>query len=244
MLPADVALWWTLRFVRAAVEGRRRVLEVGCGDGRLAARLAGAGHEVTALNRDLSRAAPEAEAGVELVEADFLRFEARPFDAVVFASSLHHVAPLGSALARAAGLLAADGVLAVDDFDVAAPDEETARWRYRAEAGLAGSGLAEPEADDGAAEAALARWRREHEAVPPLHPGGAMLEAIRRGFADARSTSGPYLFRYACAGLAATPAAGRAAVALLRKERRAIAAATIRPVGLRILARRSGDRAA
>jgi cyclopropane fatty-acyl-phospholipid synthase-like methyltransferase len=42
-VPADVTLRETLAFIQPQLAGRRRVLEVGCGRGELAARLAAAG---------------------------------------------------------------------------------------------------------------------------------------------------------------------------------------------------------
>jgi 2-polyprenyl-3-methyl-5-hydroxy-6-metoxy-1,4-benzoquinol methylase len=78
-----------------------RVLEVGCGDGRLAQVLAGAGHRVTAID-------PRAPEGPifrrESIE-EF--FDSHQFDHVVAILSLHHVEDLGRALAKMADLLRA-----------------------------------------------------------------------------------------------------------------------------------------
>src|SRR5262249_28889155 len=68
-----------LGFVRPWLAGRRRVLEVGCGRGDLAAALGRDGHEVTAIDRRLERPEP----GPTYIETDFLAYDARGFDAVV-----------------------------------------------------------------------------------------------------------------------------------------------------------------
>src|SRR5919202_5559733 len=64
-------------------DGRRRVLEVGCGSGELARALADAGHDVTAID-------PEAPEGPLFRRVTLEAFDdPRPFDAVVASRSLH-----------------------------------------------------------------------------------------------------------------------------------------------------------
>jgi SAM-dependent methyltransferase len=245
---SPVALAWAEPFARAATRAHRRVLEVGCGDGALAERLARAGHDVTAIDPDLSGLAPSVRRSpARFVEVDLLRYDAAPFDAIVLEASLHHIAPLETAAARLRSLLVPGGALAVDDFDRAACDEVTAAWIYRREALLAGRGLLasgpssggdEGDGGDDGGEPALARWRREHEHEPPLHTGAELLDAIRSRFRAVRSERVPYLFRYAAEALPRTAEGERAARRLLADERRAIAARRIQPIGLRVVARR------
>jgi SAM-dependent methyltransferase len=167
--------------------GRRRVLEVGCGDGRLAVRLAGAGHEVTAI--DL-HAPTEAQPGVRFVTGDFLDFTGGPFDAVLFTASLHHIGRLDDAVARAFDLLAPGGLFWADDFDLEAPDEATAGWYF------AGQGR----------DGDVAAWRADHE--PGLHVGAALIAAVAARFGAVDVTRGPYLHRYLGAGFEAAERAG------------------------------------
>jgi SAM-dependent methyltransferase len=95
------------------------VLDVGCGDGLLAARLAPVSHSVTAIDPDAAaveraRRRLAGHPAVTVQHVDFLEFDPgdRRFDLVTFVASLHHM-PLRPALLRARGLLRAGGELAV-----------------------------------------------------------------------------------------------------------------------------------
>ncbi|BCI54230.1 methyltransferase [Mycolicibacterium litorale] len=105
--------------VRLAAEQRGDVLDVGCGDGLLARRLAPVSRSVTGLDPDAAvlRRARERLAGLETVDvmhADFLSFDpaGRRFDLVTFVASLHHM-PLRPALERARELVSSQGRIAV-----------------------------------------------------------------------------------------------------------------------------------
>jgi ubiquinone/menaquinone biosynthesis C-methylase UbiE len=102
-----------------------RVLEVGCGSGDLALRLAADGHDVLAID-------PRAPDGpvfrrVTLEELD----EPGRFDAVVASRSLHHVHDLPAAVDKLAALLAPGGVLVLNEFAFDRADEATAEWAAR-----------------------------------------------------------------------------------------------------------------
>ncbi|MGE2715031.1 class I SAM-dependent methyltransferase [Mycolicibacterium litorale] len=105
--------------VRLAAEQQGDVLDIGCGDGLLAQRLAPVSRSVTAIDPDpvaLERAG-ERLAGlrsVDLARTDFLSFDpaGRRFDLVTFVASLHHM-PLRPALERARDLLRHNGMIAV-----------------------------------------------------------------------------------------------------------------------------------
>jgi len=115
-----------LAFVRANLPAPpMRLLEIGAGDGALARALAQAGYEVLAID-------PEpAGADVRPVALHELDEPSASFDAAVAVTSLHHVEPLEGSLRRLAQLLKPEGVLAVDEFDVAAFDERAAEWWLR-----------------------------------------------------------------------------------------------------------------
>jgi SAM-dependent methyltransferase len=101
--------------LRRLPAGCGRVLDVGCGAGRLAVALATNCGEVDALDRDPAMAAAARAAvpdGVRVLEDDVLTVDlpAGRYDAVVSVSALHHL-PLETALRRMAGWLRPGGVL-------------------------------------------------------------------------------------------------------------------------------------
>jgi SAM-dependent methyltransferase len=106
-----------------AREAAGPVLELGCGSGRVALRLAAAGHEVAALDRspaliaELRRLAELAEVAIDARVADAREFElGRRFTAIVAPMQLAHLlgGPAGRAamLARVRDHLAPGGVFA------------------------------------------------------------------------------------------------------------------------------------
>lgn len=102
--------------------GARRVLDVGCGDGFLAARLARRITDITAVELDgpvLTRArARFAGVPVHWLHDDVMTAELpdASFDAVVSNAALHHLEDTRAALRRLAGLVAPGGTLAVVTF--------------------------------------------------------------------------------------------------------------------------------
>lgn len=100
----------------------RRVLDVGCGDGFLAARLAGRVPDVTALDVDepvLQRArARFAAAPVRWLQGDVMTavLPRAGFDAVVSNAALHHIDDTRAALQCLADLVRPRGTLAVVTF--------------------------------------------------------------------------------------------------------------------------------
>lgn len=237
----DVEVEETLRFLLPLLGGVRRVLDVGCGNGLLSRRLVGQGFDVTALDRSLRKTAPTE--GLRLVEADFLGFQAGPYDALVFSASLHHLFPLEAALARADSLLRPGGLVLVSDFDLEAPDEATARFYYDMEGLLLAAGLYRPE-KVGRPETkdALRRWHEEHEDTPPFHTGTAMHEAFSRRFKLLGQGRGPYLYRYVVSGLAASPHGPSIAAWALDTEKQHLADGVLKPVGLLLWARKAEGR--
>jgi SAM-dependent methyltransferase len=108
-------------FVRATLpDPPARVLEVGAGDGELAAALAAAGYEMVAIDPASETDAVRRVALHELDEA--------PFDAAVAVVSLHHVEPLGESLERLGALVRPGGMLVVDEIDFERFDVRAARW--------------------------------------------------------------------------------------------------------------------
>jgi len=109
-------------FVRASLPPpAARVLEIGAGDGELAARLGAAGYEVVAID-------PAGEGAVLPVALLELDEPHASFDAALAVVSLHHVEPLEPSCRRLAEVVRPGGALVVDEFDVGLMDEAAARW--------------------------------------------------------------------------------------------------------------------
>jgi ubiquinone/menaquinone biosynthesis C-methylase UbiE len=145
--------------LNAVPDGCGAALEVGCGDGMLARRLADRAAEVTAIDRDagmiaLARKQTSAVEGtsgwrMRFVQADFLAYpvEAASYDFACANTVLHHMdfAAALSAMARAllpGGRLAVVGLAANGspaDYLIGAPGVP-ANWIYRALRGESGSG--------------------------------------------------------------------------------------------------------
>ena len=101
-----------------------QVLEVGCGEGRLAHALARAGHSVLAID-------PWAPEGPIFRRVGIEGFtDPGPFDCVVAILSLHHIENLGGALDKIANLLRTGGSLVVVEFAWDRIDEATMEWAF------------------------------------------------------------------------------------------------------------------
>ncbi len=116
--------------------GGRDVLDVGCGEGWLARRLASAGARVVGLDPSAdalgrARGGEHPDASVRYVEgaAEALPFADASFDVVVFFNSLHHVSAdsMDAALAEAARVLRRDGLLYVQEPAARGPAFELLR---------------------------------------------------------------------------------------------------------------------
>jgi 2-polyprenyl-3-methyl-5-hydroxy-6-metoxy-1,4-benzoquinol methylase len=118
----NVNIHYDARLAACVPATARSVLDVGCGDGFLAARLAGRVPLVVAIDVDapvLGRArARFPDATVSWCHGDVLThpLEAGSFDAVVSNAALHHLGDSRAALLRLGQLVRPGGVLAVVGF--------------------------------------------------------------------------------------------------------------------------------
>jgi SAM-dependent methyltransferase len=235
--PYQLAIGQTVRFLSEVLRGRRRVLEVGCGRGEVARRLGGAGFQITAL--DLQLPDPSPAANVTFIERDFLRFDAEPFDAIIFTSSLHHISPIDAAIERAYRLLGPAGLLVADDFDLDAPNAATLRWYYDVQELLAAAAVFPRERVDPPGSDVTQRWRAAHAHEPPLHTGVQMRRAIASWF-DLRDVHGAaYLYRYITKYLPHDTRGVALAQHIYSTERRGMTDGTLSVVGLGIVAERA-----
>jgi SAM-dependent methyltransferase len=146
-----------------------RVLEVGAGDGELAAALAEAGYDVVAID----------PAGAPPVRPVALHeLEDAPFDAAVAVVSLHHVEPLAESVRRLAELVRPGGTLVVDEVDFERFDERAAAWW------LEHSG-------HGGEPAEMVAGVRDH-----MHTLALLRVTLGEWFAVGEPVRGPYLYRW------------------------------------------------
>ncbi|SHG31416.1 Methyltransferase domain-containing protein [Jatrophihabitans endophyticus] len=117
MLPWDHNAYYDRLLLRAVPAGAERVLDVGCGAGRLAGALAARVRHVDALDRDPTmidaarRRVPD-NVDCRLADVTTVPLPAGHYDAIVSMTALHHL-PLAATLARLAEALRPGGVLAV-----------------------------------------------------------------------------------------------------------------------------------
>jgi SAM-dependent methyltransferase len=149
-----------------------RVLEVGCGEGRLALALAARGHDVTAIDP----VAPEGPIFGRVTLEEFATAER--FDAVVASRSLHHVHDLDLALEKIAQLAP---LLIVEEFAWDRLDERTATW-YLAHLGGPPKSV----------EECLREWADEHAG---LHGYETLRSAFDRRFRERLFAWRPHLHR-------------------------------------------------
>ena len=150
-----------------------RVLEVGAGDGALAADLRARGYDVLAIDPAATDApGVEAVALLEVAEPD------ASFDAALAVRSLHHVEPLPESIKHLAEVVRPSGTLVVDEYDVERLDERAARW------------LIERRGFDRDPAAMVAEVRAH------LHPVRRLRHELDRWFALSDGETGPYLYRW------------------------------------------------
>jgi SAM-dependent methyltransferase len=158
-----------LEFVTAELPpAPARVLEVGCGSGRLARALDDLGYRVVAIDP----AAPEGP----IFQAVSLEEFADPggFDAVVASRSLHHIPDLADALSKLHRLLVPDGRLIVVEHAFERLDEPTAQWH------LEKRRARQPGAPS-SVDACMAEWEADHAG---LHGYAAMRRELDRHFTE------------------------------------------------------------
>lgn len=225
-------------FVLSALpQGCRRIVEVGCGDGALAERLAADGLTVLAVDADADAVDAARRRGVDAQLAFWPMRLADKADALLFTRSLHHIHALGPSVDAAAVCLAPRGRIIVEEFAQEAADARTLRWFAGMARLLTASGqLAKA---DGLVDALLRgddcldAWRADHD--HDLHTAGAMKAALQGRFSTLTTRQGPYLFRYLTSGLDGSARRDEVLRAVARQEEDMIADGAIAAVGWRFV---------
>jgi SAM-dependent methyltransferase len=197
--PIDIPTHSTADFLASHLPGAAELLEVGCGEGDVAAELARRGYRVTAIDSDPETTARARLRGIAALTANWPEFNHAPFDAIAFTRSLHHIHPLEAAVRRARELLRSGGVLLVEDFAFDEIDDATIDWFV----GMLRCEPARSLITPGpsfvmrllAADNPLAEWRRHH-VDHGVSPAAAINAAVSSHFRSATVESVPYLYRY------------------------------------------------
>jgi SAM-dependent methyltransferase len=192
--------------------GPARVLEVGCGDGRLARELDELGHRVVAID-------PAAPPGAIFQAVSLEEFaDPGPFDAVVASRSLHHIHDLPGGLSKLHRLLVPGGSLIVVEHAFDRLDEPTARWYLERRRAKGPHAPTSP-------QACLAEWEADHA---DLHGYAAMRRELDVRFTERWFAWTPSLYL-------------ELGTALEQEERRLIEAGSIAATGFQYVGERSGS---
>lgn len=175
-----------------------RLLEVGCGNGALAAELQRNGWRITGLDPAEDACAATKARGVPVVQGT-LPDVGGDWDALLFTRSLHHVPDLLGTVAQAAQRT--DRIV-LEDFARERADRAAAEFLYDTVDLLEAAGLADP-ADDPVDRPAdpLARWHRQRG---HLHTESAMVEVLSKYGEIVGRTSSEALWRLALSRVTTT----------------------------------------
>lgn len=253
MSPLDADAAEVFAFAVSALPAGASVLEVGAGDGRLAARLGAAGFRVKAIDLDGDAVSAARARGVDAAQVDVFDLRGERFDALLFTRSFHHLAPLDAAIAQARALVAPAGTVVLDELALDAMDLAGAAWFYDVHALLEEAGALAPEEPsrhhhhhhhhhhDREGEAApktpLERWQRRHAHDPPLHGGAAMVAALSSAFDLQVHERVPYLYRYLAGRLPPDERGARIFERVRALEVERIALGLLAPIGMRLVLR-------
>jgi SAM-dependent methyltransferase len=216
----------------------RRILEVGCGTGGLAAHLAQDGCAVIAIDSNRDSVAAARRLGVDARFATWPDFNEGHFDAVLFTRSLHHIHPLDEAVRHAADSLVEGGVIIVEDFAYESTDEKTLRWFGSAIRILEAANLLAEDDPLLAKTETLKAWRQSHE--EELHTAaeiGAHLEKVSRRVIRENAA---YYFRYIASAITAVEKRNAILQAFAEQEVTLTAEGSIIGLGRRFVATRAG----
>jgi SAM-dependent methyltransferase len=202
-------------FVRASLpRAPARVLEVGAGDGSLAAVLRAAGWDVVAIDPAGGGGADGAGAVRQVALAD-VDEPGTSFDAAVAVVSLHHVEPLRESLVVLGRLVRPGGLVVVDEFDVERLGKAEAAWQLEKRRAAGHDGRWSP--------AELVHEMRSH-----LHSWDAIAATLGESFEVGEPVRGSYLHRW------------NLPPGLRAEEERLIASGDLAACGVRVVCRRPG----
>jgi SAM-dependent methyltransferase len=232
---------FTYDFISRSLPSRcKRILEIGCGTGQLAARLAEDGFDVTAIDSNKEVIIATRQLGFDARLAKWPEFNDGQFDAVLFTRSLHHMHPLQESLHHALECLSDGGRIIVEDFAYEAADVRSLHWFTTIARKFAASGfLREKSGLVGKALAnglTLESWSSNHH--PDLNSAAAIAEELKVVFGDCIIKNAAYYFRYLAAAMGPLEQRDSIIAALAADEWRLISKGAIASLGRRFVAKR------
>lgn len=238
--PRDVATQATLEYVSAFAPTSATILEIGCGNGDVAAALKARGFALTGIDADAAAVEATAAKGVPTIAGEWPDVFTPPVDVVLFTRSLHHIRDLSEGLNAAQKVLRGPRLLLVEDFDFTSPDPATIRWLVARVREAAAKSLLQNNQDEFAARMTSASnpmtaWHENHD--HDLHSADKIAVAVAEGFSIVRTEDVPYLYRYLIPVLEDTARATEWLAAILQEERSLGEAGEIKLIGRRIVAK-------
>jgi 2-polyprenyl-3-methyl-5-hydroxy-6-metoxy-1,4-benzoquinol methylase len=201
----------TYHFVKAMISHpKRKILEVGCGNGYLSLELARDGHEVIGLDtsqeminvaertRD-AHPTPSDFGKLTYSCADITSWQGKEdhFDIVIMNRTVHHLHHLQSAIANVKHLLTSNGQFICQDYAYDRLNDQTASWMYSMQRLLFLSGLSEDDptkATNDAQSIELLQTAWFQKSDHRLNRYEEMLQVFQALFHEQHSSWVPYLF--------------------------------------------------
>jgi SAM-dependent methyltransferase len=218
----------------------RRILEVGCGTGELAARLSNDGYSVVAIDSDSDFVAAARRLRVDARIATWPNFAGGQFDAILFTRSLHHIHPLAESVRHAAGSLVEGGLIIVEDFAYESADEKTLHWFASALRLLQATGLLSVDESLNkllSTTETLDVWRENHEAE--LHTAAELEFQLEEVLGRVTREDAAYYFRYVANMIGATKKRDAILQAFAEQEETLAADGSIVALGRRFVTARA-----
>jgi ubiquinone/menaquinone biosynthesis C-methylase UbiE len=250
--PREFAARLTASFALSYLKPHSTVLDVGSGDGVIAASMKKGGLDVSAIDINEEAVLSTTATGVTCQRSELQNFSHEPFDGLLCSRSIHHVEALDRSLANAKKLLKDDGLLLVEEFGFERIDEKTAVWLVNlAQLVSKNSGKNVPLAHNGKPRHqwlienyngdsnALERVRQHHEQRHNISSYERVKSAVMDHFEIIEEVRIPFLFQYISDFLPATKAGAEHAQLIYTWEKEQAESGGIAMCGARLVARKA-----